>query len=409
MVSLGWPAFDDEELPWEATNLDLVPRRHHAVLRTPYRGTIAPPIAKISEIPISSAVAASLAEAEAQIARFDERLGSTLAAFAAVALRTEAASSSQIENLSASASSIAVAEHSAPTTSPVKPNAELIVSNVRSLQHAGRSKGPVTVAEIIDIQRVLLEPSAPRLTGTFRHEPVWIGGTAYSPHGADHVAPHHQRVPAAIDDLVTFMDRSDLSPLALIAIAHAQFENIHPFPDGNGRTGRALVQRMLGTSGLVRRSLLPISAGLLGAIPEYFKALSSYRDGELEPILAVFGDATFSAVSNSTQLADQLAGIRDTWSAEITARSHSNIWAALDLCVVQPAITADELVARLGLSAATAYRVINRLADEGVIRQNSKAKRNQVWLVADVIEAVEQFMDRALRRAEWSTNAKRSQ
>ena len=397
MVSVRWPAFDGEELRWEANNLDLVPRRHQAVLRTPYLASIAPPIADIPEIPIPSGVATALAEAEAQIARFDERLGSTLAAFAVVALRTEAASSSQIENLSASPASIAVAEHSAPTSSPVKPNAELIVSNVRSLQEAARRHGPVTVAELIDIQRVLLEPSAPSLTGSFRTEAVWIGGTSYSPHAADHVAPHHERVPAAIDDLVAFIGRSDLPPLAHIAIAHAQFENIHPFPDGNGRTGRALVQRMLGASGLIRRSLLPISAGLLGTIPQYFKALSIYRDGELEPILEVFIDAAFSAIGNSTQLADELASIREAWSAEISARSHSNIWAALDLCAVRPAITADELVRELDLAPATAYRIIKRLADEGVLRQNSKAKRNQVWLVADVIDAVEQFMNRALR------------
>jgi Fic family protein len=65
-----------------------------------------------------------------------------------------------------------------------------------------------------------------------------IGGSSFGPHGADFVPPHHDRVPALMDDLVRFMRRTDLPLLAQTAVAHAHFETIHPFPDGNGRTGR---------------------------------------------------------------------------------------------------------------------------------------------------------------------------
>ncbi len=107
--------------------------------------------------------------------------------------------------------------------------------------------GTVTGSEIVEIQRILLQEHAPNLVG-IREQQVWIGGSNYSPHGATHVAPHHDRVPAALTDWTEFARREDLGRLAHIAVAHAHFENIHPFADCNGRTGRVIVQRMLRTS-----------------------------------------------------------------------------------------------------------------------------------------------------------------
>ena len=90
----------------------------------------------------------------------------------------------------------------------------------------------------------------------------------------------HTRVPAAIDDLMTFAARDDVPLLAQIAVAHAQFETIHPFTDGNGRTGRALVQAMLRNKGLTRQVTVPVSAGLLVDTDGYIAALTAYRDGD---------------------------------------------------------------------------------------------------------------------------------
>ena len=344
-------------------------------------------------------LAAELTEAEAEIARFDERTRSWLAAFAVVSLRTEAAASSQIENLSASASSIAVAEYAIPTKSPIKPDAELIVANVTSLSEALERNGPITTEEVVSIQELLLRSSAPQLTGSFREEQVWIGGTSYSPHQATHVAPHHSRVPAAIDDLATFISRDDLPRLAQTAIAHAQFENIHPFANGNGRTGRVIIQRMLHTSGLTRQSLVPLSAGLLGSTKSYFAALDAYRQGDVEPVFRVFVDATFAAISNATTLANELDEIHEAWKSQITARSDSAIWGALEVCAGRPAITAEVLITELGVSKVNAYRQIDRLVESGIAHQTSKARRNRVWLVSDVVAAAEAFMERSKRHA----------
>jgi hypothetical protein len=104
------------------------------------------------------------------------------------------------------------------------------------------------------------------------------GGT-HGPREAMFVPPHHSRVLAAIDDLLRFAQRDDIPALPQIALAHAQFGTIHPFTDGNGRTGRALIQAILRRKGLTRNVTVPVLAGLLTDTDSYFAALTAYREG----------------------------------------------------------------------------------------------------------------------------------
>ncbi len=93
-------------------------------------------------------------------------------------------------------------------------------------------------------------------------------------------AARHDRVSAAISDLIRFLRRDDLPVLPQAAIAHAQFETIHPFTDGNGRAGRALLHSMLRSKALTRSVTVPVSAGLLADTGAYFEALTAYREGD---------------------------------------------------------------------------------------------------------------------------------
>ena len=395
---VDWPVCGTEERPWHSGDLEMVPRSRRSKITGSYVATVTPQIAHELSIDLPGPLAARVAEAEAAIARFDERIGTSLASFAVIALRTEAATSSQIENLSAAPSSIAIAEYASPSASPQKPNADLIAANVATLTAAMSGDGPLDVAQVIEIQRDLLAGSAPRLTGNFREEQVWVGGDGYSPHGATHVAPHHERVPAAVDDLILFANRHDLGALAHIAVTHAQFETIHPFPDGNGRTGRVIIQRMLRNAGLTRKVILPLSAGLLTDTERYFGALTTYRTGDIEPLISTFVDATFRSLDNASRLAKDLAAVRESWNEIVSARVDSTVWPLLDYCVGRPAVTAPTVAADLGVSTVAAQNAIDRLAELGILRQNSPARRNRIWLVSDVLDAVEQFMERARRK-----------
>ena len=200
-------------------------------------------------------------------------MGNEVSPFGAILLRSESASSSKIENLTSSARSIALAE----LGSDKRRNAAEIVANVHAM------KAAIDLADRIDEQAILAMHTAlmidhrPEITGRWRDDQVWIGGSDYGPHQADFVPPHPDRVPDAMTDLIAFAERDDIPALIHAALVHAQFETIHPFPDGNGRTGRALVHSILRRKGVTRNVTVPVSAGLLTDTAGYFDALTAFR------------------------------------------------------------------------------------------------------------------------------------
>src|SRR3954470_15437981 len=226
-----WPALDWEDRPWQpripASSVSAAVRDRHA---GPYRAAVVPRVAERSPR-LSGDVLAVAEDASAEIARFDAELGSEVAPFASVLLRSESASSSMIENLTSGAKAIALAE----LGSTEKRNATEIVGNVAAMRAALDLADRLDADAILTMHKALVGDLHPEIAGRWREEQVWIGGTSFGPHQADFIPPHHEHVPALIDDLVAFVKREDLPLLAQAAVAHAQFETIHPFPDGNGR------------------------------------------------------------------------------------------------------------------------------------------------------------------------------
>lgn len=141
--------------------------------------------------------------------------------------------------------------------------------------------------------------------GRLREQLVWVGRSGLSPLGAAHIAPEAEDVPAAMEDLLRFVAREDLPALVHAAIAHAQFETIHPFTDGNGRTGRALVHAMLSGKGLLSTTA-PVSAGLLTDLTAYTSALTAFRGDDARPIVEQFARAARYAAVTGTRLVDGL-------------------------------------------------------------------------------------------------------
>ncbi len=332
-------------------------------------------------------------EASSEIARFDgEALGSTTA-FAALLLRAEAASSSQIEELTSSAKAIALAELGRKG----RENADAIVGNVTAMISAMDVSARIDAAAILAMHGALM---AGRRTdaGQWRTVQVWIGGSRASPHDADYVAPRYERVPAVMDDLVAFIGREDLTPLAQAAVAHAQFENIHPFTDGNGRTGRALLHAMLRRGGLARRSIVPVSAGLLSDTPAYFSALEQFRGGDPVGIVEEVARAVFPALANSRRLIEEITEARNQWSTSIKARRGAAAWRLADLLMTRPAVDSRFVSASLGVTGANAQLAINRLVDDGILTQIGNGRRDRVWQAGEVLEAMERFASRSQRR-----------
>ena len=380
-----------EDVRWE-------PQGHrHASAAAPKYGTYHPAVpARIADLVLDlpPSVLADAESASHEISRFDAELGGEVAPFAAVLLRSESAASSQIENLTASARAIAEAELPG---GKAKHNAEMIVANTAAMHAAVALSDTVDADAILAMHRALMVNEPRHTPGEFRTEPVWIGGGS-TPIGATFVGPRHETVSGAISDLIAFAQRADVSALPQIAVGHAQFETIHPFTDGNGRTGRALVQAMLRNKSLTRQVTVPVSAGLLADTDAYFAALTSYRDGDAAPIVERFSQATILAIANGRQLVADLRDIRERWNDMITARSDSAVWRVADLLTRRAVVNAALLAQELGIDSTNAHRYLNPLTQAGILIETTSGRRNQVWRCPEVLAALDAFAERAGRR-----------
>ena len=220
---------------------------------------------------------------------------------------------------------------------------------------------------------------------------MWTGGSDYSPYGAAFVPPHYDRVPAAMDDLVAFLGREDIEPLAQAAVAHAQFETVHPFLDGNGRVGRAVVHSLLRSKRITRNVTVPVSAGLLTNLAGYFGALTEYRRGRPEPIVRLMAEATFSSIAKGRALVPDLRSIRDRWGEHIQARSDAAAWKVADILMAQPVIDSPAVQERLGIPAMSANRAIERLVKNGVLKEFTGRYRDRVYEAKEVLLALDGF------------------
>ncbi|MGO4595396.1 Fic family protein [Leifsonia sp. 2TAF2] len=384
-------SYESRSLPAAAAR-EYASRRMQLLRRQPYEAAI-PASIRDAELGLHADVLSEADDATRELVRFDAERSRFLAPFSPILLRTESASSSQIEHLTAGPRAIAEAVIGERTEG----NAQLVVNNVRAMEAALALADSISNESIIAMHHALLTESNPHMTGEYRHEQVWIGGQL--PHSAGFVPPHHDRVQAAMDDLIAFARRVDLPPLAQAAIAHAQFETIHPFPDGNGRTGRALVHSMLRHSGVLRHLAVPVSAGLLTDIEGYFGALTGYRGGDPEPIVRIFAQASLVGVGNSEQLARDIDDAQRRWEDKLSGvRADAVARRLAELSIEYPVLNVATGLTVSGASRPAVANGLSVLVERGILAAGSSARRNRTWINADVLDALAAFAERTGRR-----------
>jgi Uncharacterized conserved protein len=177
----------------------------------------------------------------------------------------------------------------------------------------GEVERSLTKSDLCTIHRTLMADEPKARPGEFRKEQNWIGGRLDSPIDARYVPPPESEVERLIDDLVTFFNRDDLPPVAQAAIAHAQFETIHPFIDGNGRVGRCLVHVVLRRRGAAPRFVPPVSIVLAARPSSYIDGLVGFREGRIAEWCASFAGALERAARLSVELASGVARLQDEW------------------------------------------------------------------------------------------------
>lgn len=388
----AWPPAEFEPRPWVRSGDEVASRRQLRAAAGDYRAAVVPLIAS-RPVRLGSDVLALADDASKELTRFDTEAGMVVAPFAAVLLRTESASSSEVENVTASAKQVALAEIGAARSG----NADLVVGNVRAMTSAIDLADRLDEDAVIAMHDALLAASAPHIVGNWRDQQVWIGGGGISPHHATFVPPHHERVPRLMSDLIEFAHRTDIPALAQAAIAHAQFETIHPFPDGNGRTGRALLQGMLRAAGVTQNVAVPVSAGLLSDLDGYFAALTRYREGDPAPIVATVAHAAFSAITNGRALVQEIQATSARWHGEVTARSDSSIFRLMQYLLRQPVVNTKSVAEALEISQVAAQNSIDQLVDVGVLTKIAGGARYRMWQATEILAALDAFASRARR------------
>ena len=219
-----------------------------------------------SSLPLAGLTAADVADAELAIARLNHEVTSLAdsEAIARLLLRAEAVASSRIEGLEVGGRRLLKAEAARRLEGrETDVTAAEVLNNVAAMQWAveALSERPaITVEDVLSVHGHLLAGTRlDRHAGQLREVQNWIGGSSFNPCSAAFVPPPADHVPALMQDLCDFCNADALPAVAQAAIAHAQFETIHPFVDGNGRVGRALVHVILRRRGLATKLVPPIS------------------------------------------------------------------------------------------------------------------------------------------------------
>jgi Fic family protein len=350
---------------------------------------------------------ADVADAEREIASLDQATTTLVdtEALARLLLRAESVASSRIENLEVPAGRLLradAARQMGEQSSDITANE--ILANIDAMEyalHAVRPNTNISVDMLLEAHKRLLAPTRiAEFGGVIRDIQNWIGKSAYSPCGADFVPPPPGLVRGYLDDLCAFCNDDSLPTVAQAAIAHAQFETIHPFVDGNGRVGRALIHMIFRRRALTTRLSPPVSLILATRSKEYISGLNATAyvgapDSQeavagMNRWLATFASACRAAVAEAISLERRIQAMQSDWRTRLgSMRSDA---AAIKLLRVLPGAPL--------ISSATASKLINRslqgtlvgverLVEAGILKATLVGRqRGQVYEATDVVEAL---------------------
>lgn len=312
-------------------------------------------------------------------------------------LRSEALASSQIEGLNISHRKLAEADLS---DRDGHYKAQEILGNIRALELAtkiGAEADELDVEAITSIHRAMaIVPPLDRIAGELREEASWIGGR--SPVDAEYVGPPWEEVLPLLEDLCAFMNRDDLAPVAQAAIAHAQFELIHPFGDGNGRVGRCLIQVIFRRRGLAPRYIPPVSIVLGANKDAYISGMESFRAGEVDGWVRQFARAVETASERARSFSVDVAELQQKWRSELgRVRSDAAVLSVIDLLPKFPVITAASAEGEIGRSRPVTIEALDRLGSIGALTRHRNQKLGDSWEAKGLFRLLDKFED-AVRR-----------
>ena len=316
--------------------------------------------------------------------------------------RDESIRSSVIEGVAATAEGLAWAEYQDQAGRPVSDENEALalgatrqIAAAVELGQRMRSGHSCTLDDLCDVHRLLFAQTRDRsLGGVLRDEPIWIGPPGCLVDDAVFVAPPEDQVPALMEDLVSYVNTSDHPGVLRAVIAHSQFETIHPFGDGNGRTGRALIQAVLNAASLAEGAV-PVSSALSRDQRGYYDALNATRvvcdtsdtaarSGGLGGWLRVFSDACVEAERQAESVARTVEGLAQRWKAVAVFRRDSAAAAVLAALPSMPVLDAESAAQRVGVTPRAARTALAALSDVGIVHP-AGGRRNRRYTVPEMV------------------------
>ncbi|WP_217914008.1 Fic family protein [Miltoncostaea marina] len=352
-------------------------------------------------VSLPAETAGVLSEAERAIGALNARAHPALQPLARLLLRTESIASSKVEGLQVDARGLARAEARRDLGGRVGADALEVLANVDAMQLAveeSAESARVELRHLLAIHASLMRDAPAQVrAGEVRAVQNWIGGNDYTPCGAAFVPPPPERLSPLLDDLMAFSNGDDLPPLLQAALAHAQFETIHPFADGNGRTGRALVHVLLRRRELAPAYVPPISVVLARDRAGYIAGLGAFREGDVAGWVERFSAAAAEAAILASAYLDAVERLQDEWRAAVAARgaprSQSAVWSVIAVLPAHPVVSVPVATAATGRSKPAVNQAVADLAAAGVLIPLSDARRNRSWEargLLDLLSALEE-------------------
>ncbi len=291
-----------------------------------------------------------------------------MAPFASILLRSESAASSHIENLTSSARALAEAAIGAGD----RTNAVAILANVRTMQAAMDLAGDLDGASILSMHRALMTGQQRVRPGRWREEQVWIGGTGLHPGDAEFVPPVAAEVPPLMTDLVAFLDRDDVPPLALGTLLTRSSRRSTPLRTATAGPAGHCSMRHCSTQASSTGSPSRSQQASSWRKERYFAALGAYRAGDAEPILRVRRGCRARRRHGGRGTRGAGCARCGTSGADASTRARTPPFAPIaDLLLRQPVVTAKLVMADLDVSAPTAQAAPSRLVGAGILVEST--------------------------------------
>jgi Fic family protein len=373
-----------------ATSSSSLPDRSGRYVRQPagYRAFLPAPLPPVPPVRLEGKLRVLLSQADRALGRLDGSVvtlpNPDLLVFMYV--RKEAVLSSQIEGTQSSLQDLLAAEADLFESLNVPRDVDEVVNYVHAMNYGLERlrELPVSVRLIREIhERLMRGVRGGQLTpGELRRSQNWIGPGGAGIADAAFVPPPAEEVPAALGALESFLHAADDLPLLVkVGLAHAQFETIHPFLDGNGRVGRLLITFLLTERGVLERPVLYLSHFLKRHRQQYYDRLQAVRDdGDWEGWLAFFLRGVSEVAGEATETARRVLLLRERNRAEITAglgRAAANGHRVLESLFDRPIISVGEAQQLTGTGFAAANQLIARMTELGILREITGHARNR--------------------------------